>query len=81
VTSYGRLARAIGRPGAARAAGGAVGRNPIGLLIPCHRVIAGDGSIGGYGGDWMGSREQLLDIKRELLALEGIGLPVHFPPI
>jgi methylated-DNA-[protein]-cysteine S-methyltransferase len=81
VTSYGRLARAIGRPGAARAAGGAVGRNPIGLLIPCHRVIAGDGSIGGYGGDWMGSREQLLDIKRELLALEGIGLPVPFPPM
>jgi O-6-methylguanine DNA methyltransferase len=79
-TSYGRLARAIGRPGAARAAGGAVGRNPIGLLIPCHRVIAGDGSIGGYGGDWFGSREQLLDIKRELLALEGIVLPVHFPP-
>jgi methylated-DNA-[protein]-cysteine S-methyltransferase len=80
VTSYGRLARSIGRPGAARAAGGAVGRNPIGLLIPCHRVIAGDGSIGGYGGDWYGSREQLLDVKRELLALEGVALPVRFPP-
>jgi methylated-DNA-[protein]-cysteine S-methyltransferase len=76
VTSYGRVARAIGRPGAARAAGGAIGRNPIGLAIPCHRVIAGDGSIGGYGGDWFGSREELLDIKRELLALEGIRLPV-----
>ena len=36
------------------------GRNPIGLVIPCHRVIAGDGSIGGYGGDWWGGREQLL---------------------
>jgi methylated-DNA-[protein]-cysteine S-methyltransferase len=77
VTSYGRLARAIGRPGAARAVGGAVGRNPIGLAIPCHRVIAGDGTIGGYGGDWFGSRERLLEIKRELLAREGIALPVR----
>jgi methylated-DNA-[protein]-cysteine S-methyltransferase len=75
VTSYGRLARMIGRPGAARAVGGAVGRNPIGLAIPCHRVIAGDGSIGGYGGDWFGSREELLEIKRELLAREGVALP------
>jgi methylated-DNA-[protein]-cysteine S-methyltransferase len=75
VTSYGRLARLIGSPGAARAAGGAVGRNPIGLVIPCHRVIAGDGSIGGYGGDWWGGREELLAIKRELLELEGVRLP------
>jgi methylated-DNA-[protein]-cysteine S-methyltransferase len=75
VTSYGRLARLIGSPGAARAVGGAVGRNPIGLIIPCHRVIAGDGSIGGYGGYWWGSREQMLGIKRDLLALEGVRLP------
>jgi methylated-DNA-[protein]-cysteine S-methyltransferase len=75
VTSYGRLARIVGSPGAARAAGGAVGRNPLGLVIPCHRVIAGDGSIGGYGGDWWGGRERLLAIKRELLELEGIRLP------
>ena len=79
VTSYGRLARMIGRPGAARAVGGAVGRNPIGLAIPCHRVIAGDGTIGGYGGDWFGSREQLLEIKRELLAREGVVLPTRLP--
>ena len=72
LTSYGRLARAIGRPGAARAVGGAVGRNPIGLIVPCHRVIAGDGSIGGYGGSWFGDREALLAIKRELLDLEGL---------
>ena len=77
VTSYGRLAGAIGRPGAARAVGGAVGRNPIGLAIPCHRVIAGDGTIGGYGGDLFGSREELLDIKRELLSLEGVTLPAR----
>ena len=75
VSSYGGVALAIGRRGAARAAGGAVGRNPIGLAIPCHRVIAGDGTIGGYGGDWFGSREQLLEIKRELLAIEGTHLP------
>ena len=74
-TSYGRVATAIGRRGAARAVGGAVGRNPIGLAIPCHRVLAGDGSIGGYGGDWFGSREELLEIKRELLAIEGVALP------
>ena len=78
VTSYGRLARRIGKPGAARAVGGAVGRNPIGLAIPCHRVIAGDGSIGGYGGAWFGTREQLLEIKRELLSLEGVDLPARW---
>ncbi len=79
VTSYGRLARRIGRTGAARAVGGAVGRNPIGLLIPCHRVIAGDGTLGGYGGDWWGTRDAMLDVKRTLLELEGVQLPVdHF---
>jgi O-6-methylguanine DNA methyltransferase len=78
VTSYGRIARAIGRPGAARAVGGAVGRNPTGLAIPCHRVIAGDGSLGGYGGDWYGTREQLLAIKLELLTREGVRLPATF---
>ncbi len=62
-------------PGAARASGGAVGRNPIGLAIPCHRVIAGDGSIGGYGGDWYGGRQRLLEIKRDLLEREGVTIP------
>jgi methylated-DNA-[protein]-cysteine S-methyltransferase len=75
VTSYGRLAGLIGRPGAARAVGGSVGRNPIGLLVPCHRIIAGDGSIGGYGGSWYGSREEMLALKRTLLAHEGVELP------
>jgi O-6-methylguanine DNA methyltransferase len=72
--SYGQVARMIGKAGAARAVGGAVGRNPIGLAIPCHRVIAGDGSIGGYGGGWWGERERLLAIKRDLLAREGVAL-------
>lgn len=73
--SYGEIARIIGRPGAARAVGGAVGRNPISLAIPCHRVIAGDGTLGGYGGGWWGSREERLGLKRELLAREGVRLP------
>ena len=76
VTSYGQLARRIDRAGAARAVGGAFGRCPIGLIIPCHRVIAGDGSLGGYGGDWFGSRQRLLELKSELLAREGIDIPV-----
>jgi methylated-DNA-[protein]-cysteine S-methyltransferase len=75
VTSYGRVATAIGAHGAARATGGAVGRNPIGLIVPCHRVIAGDGTLGGYGGSWFGTREELLELKRELLTLEGTALP------
>jgi methylated-DNA-[protein]-cysteine S-methyltransferase len=70
--SYGEIARRIGRAGAARAVGGAVGRNPVGLLVPCHRVIAGDGSLGGYGAAAWGGREAALDVKRALLALEGV---------
>jgi methylated-DNA-[protein]-cysteine S-methyltransferase len=72
--SYGEIARRIGAPRAARAVGGAVGRNPISLLIPCHRVIAADGTIGGYGGDGWGSREERLTIKRALLECEGVRL-------
>ncbi|HET7181352.1 MAG TPA: methylated-DNA--[protein]-cysteine S-methyltransferase [Candidatus Limnocylindrales bacterium] len=76
--SYGGLARMIGKPGAARAVGGAVGRNPVGLAIPCHRVIAGDGTLGGYGGGWWGGRAAGLELKRELLAREGVQIPA--PP-
>jgi methylated-DNA-[protein]-cysteine S-methyltransferase len=72
VASYGEVARRIGRAGAARAVGGAVARNPVGLLVPCHRVIAGDGSLGGYGVAAWGGREAALQLKRELLALEGV---------
>ena len=66
VRNYGDIARAIGQPGAARAVGQAVGRNPLPIVIPCHRVIASDGSIGGYSGG--------LTIKHRLLALEGAEL-------
>jgi methylated-DNA-[protein]-cysteine S-methyltransferase len=61
--SYGALARRIGRPGAARAVGCANARNPLALVVPCHRVIGADGSLAGYaGGTWR---------KRWLLAHEG----------
>jgi methylated-DNA-[protein]-cysteine S-methyltransferase len=72
--SYGGVARLIGRAGAARAVGGAVSRNPVGIIVPCHRVIAGDGGLGGYGGDAWGSRETRQDLKRALLRLEGVTL-------
>lgn len=80
VRSYGEIARAVDRPGAARAVGGAVGRNPIAYAIPCHRVVAGDGTLGGYGGGWWGDRERLLDVKATLLAGEGVSLPRSRPP-
>jgi O-6-methylguanine DNA methyltransferase len=73
---YGEVARRIGRPGAARAVGGAVGRNPVGLLIPCHRVIAGDGTLGGYGAAAWGGREAATRLKQALLALEGVQIAV-----
>ena len=72
VASYGEVAARIGRPGAARAVGGAVGRNPVGLVVPCHRVIAAGGKLGGYGIAAMGGREGALELKRALLALEGV---------
>jgi O-6-methylguanine DNA methyltransferase len=61
--SYAELARRIGRPGATRAVGQALGANPLPILIPCHRVVASDGSLGGYTGG--------LSLKRWLLLLEG----------
>ena len=77
--SYGEIARRVGAPRAARAVGGAVGRNPISLLIPCHRVIAADGTLGGYGGDGWGERGSALERKRELLRLEGIAVAMPVP--
>lgn len=62
--SYGEIATQIGAPGASRAVGLANGRNPIGIIVPCHRVIGATGSLTGYGGG--------LDRKRALLDLEKI---------
>ena len=50
VMSYGRLAAMAGTPGGARAVGNANGRNPVAIVVPCHRVVRGNGEIGGYGG-------------------------------
>jgi methylated-DNA-[protein]-cysteine S-methyltransferase len=61
-TTYGAIAARLGQRGAARAVGTANGRNPLPLVIPCHRVVAAAGGLGGYGGG--------LDLKRRLLALE-----------
>ena len=61
--SYAEVARAIGRPSAVRAVGTANGANPIPLIVPCHRVVATGGKLGGYGGG--------LPLKARLLALEG----------
>jgi methylated-DNA-[protein]-cysteine S-methyltransferase len=54
--SYGDIARAIGRPAASRAVGAANGRNPIAIIVPCHRVIGGDGGLTGYGGGMVAKR-------------------------
>jgi methylated-DNA-[protein]-cysteine S-methyltransferase len=60
--TYAELARRAGVPGSARAAGAATGRNPISIIVPCHRIVGSDGSLTGYAGG--------LDRKRALLALE-----------
>ena len=64
VRSYAKIAKDIGSPKATRAVGGALGRNPIPIIIPCHRVIESNGSLGGFSGDLL--------VKKTLLAIEGI---------
>lgn len=64
VVSYGAIARQIRKPKAVRAVGTALGKNPVPILVPCHRVISGNGSLGGYTGG--------LAIKRSLLKQENI---------
>ena len=63
--SYGQLAERVGRPGAARAVGSAVARNPVSIVVPCHRVVGATGAITGYAGG--------VDRKRALLELERAG--------
>jgi O-6-methylguanine DNA methyltransferase len=72
--SYGDIARRVGAPRAARAVGGALGRNPVSLVIPCHRIIAGDGTLGGYGGAGWVDRERQLSRKEALLLREGVAV-------
>ncbi|HLF25502.1 MAG TPA: methylated-DNA--[protein]-cysteine S-methyltransferase [Anaerolineae bacterium] len=64
VVSYGEIARRIGRPAASRAVGQALGHNPMPIVIPCHRVVASGGGLGGYTGG--------LRVKQKLLQLEGV---------
>ncbi|GAU68372.1 putative methylated-DNA--[protein]-cysteine methyltransferase [Streptomyces sp. NBRC 110611] len=64
VVGYQDLADRVGEPGAARAVGAAMGSNPLPVVVPCHRVVAADGGIGGFSGG--------LETKRLLLALEGV---------
>jgi methylated-DNA-[protein]-cysteine S-methyltransferase len=66
VTTYGALAAKVGKPHAARAIGGAMNRNPIPIVLPCHRVIGANGSLTGYAGG--------LERKEALLRLEGVTL-------
>lgn len=61
--SYGEIAASIGRPGAARAVGGANHRNPVVVLVPCHRVVGSDGSLTGYGGG-LWRKKRLLDHEK-----------------
>ena len=63
-SSYGAVARQVGSPRAVRAVGAAVGRNPLGVIVPCHRVLGTDGSLTGYAGG--------LERKSALLRLEGV---------
>lgn len=70
--TYGQLADRIGRPTAARAVGLANGRNPIGIIVPCHRVVGSSGALTGYGGG--------LPRKRRLLSLEQRVRGTSFPP-
>jgi methylated-DNA-[protein]-cysteine S-methyltransferase len=67
--TYGHLASLVGRPKAARAVGTVMNRNPIPIVLPCHRIVGANGSLTGYGGG--------LDVKRQLLELEGATLPLR----
>ncbi|MGE5413900.1 MAG: methylated-DNA--[protein]-cysteine S-methyltransferase [Syntrophomonadaceae bacterium] len=72
--TYGEIAATIGEPKEARAVGQALGANPIPLIVPCHRVVASNGGIGGFSAPG-GSMT-----KTRLLALEGVGLPLDWSP-
>ena len=68
--SYGGLAARLGSPGKARAVGGAVGRNPVGILVPCHRVIGANGGLTGFGGG-LAVKAALLDLERRSSEFHG----------
>lgn len=71
VRTYGWVAARIGKPGAVRAVGNALGANPVPLLVPCHRVVRSDGSMGGYSFGAPELKEQLIQLERATPALVG----------
>lgn len=71
-SSYGEIARLIGRPAAARAVGMANGRNPIAVIVPCHRVVGANGALTGYGGG-LERKRILLELERGQTCLTGSG--------
>ena len=76
VTSYGRLARTMGSAGSARAVGGALRRNPVPIIIPCHRVLAGDGTLGGYAGVMAPPRPDPRSDDPDAPAIEAVEDPI-----
>lgn len=68
--SYSRVARVVGHPRAAHAVGGAVGHNPVAIIIPCHRIVGADGSLTGYAGG-LDRKQWLLDHEQRVLASRG----------
>jgi len=72
--SYGQLAKRIGRTGAARAVGLANGKNPVGIIVPCHRVVGAAGGLTGYGGG-LERKQHLLDFERHTAAHVGLDVP------
>jgi methylated-DNA-[protein]-cysteine S-methyltransferase len=82
--SYAELARRVGRPGASRAVGAANGRNPIGIVVPCHRVIGADGTLTGYGGgvdrkEWLLRHERAEFVERANPRAAAVGR--HLPSL
>jgi len=72
--SYGEQARTIRRPSASRAVGSANGKNPISIIVPCHRVIAGSGELTGYAGG-MDAKRWLLDHERDVISARRARVP------
>lgn len=85
IISYAELARRVDRPGAARAVGAANGRNPISIVVPCHRVIGANGTLTGYGGgldrkEWLLRHEARVLGRGEQVMLAGLESPPARPP-